>query len=235
MKQLLKVTVRFMSRGIVFALSNLLSSFILGLLFMIGIEYVVVNYLLHWFMGLNEIGFSLFYILLVAVFISHIFSKRNLTNFLFVSGYSRKNINTIKMVASFILNLMAMSLVVASIFVLNNIDFSIFTDFSFLIYLLKMISMFMLFSELAIYLNILYRKLSIKKAKGVNKKVYSYIYTIILIVLVYCFRFVDMKYIQREVFVGVDIFRMTFSGICLLVFFILHFMNRKNILTLDIK
>lgn len=219
----------------VFALSNLFSSFILGLLFMIGIEYIVVNYLLHWILGVNEIGFSLFYTLLIAVFISHIFSKRNLTNFLFVSGYSRKNINTIKIVSSFILSLFAIILVIVSVFILNNIDFRIFKDVSFLIYMLKVIAMIVAVSEFAIYLNILYRKLSIKKAKGVNKKVYSYIYTLFLIIFVYIFRFVDIKFIQTEKILTVNMFRIVFSAICILIFFILNFVNRKNILTLDIK
>lgn len=227
-----------MSRGVLFALSNLLGSLIVGILVAVGIEFLLVNYLFNGllsYFNFQNIEFNILYILIISMFISEIFSKRNLTNFLFVSGYSRKNINTIKTVSTAIIVLIAFMVMVGSYFALNDMEVSIFADIDFIIYLISSLTWLVVFAEFGIYLNILYRRKSIKKAKGVNKKLYSYIYTIILVVCLYIFRGFYSIYIENGNLISVNNFRIISSVVNIIIFLILYNLNRKTILKLDIK
>lgn len=227
-----------MSRGVLFAISNILSSLILGIFFAVGLEYLVVNFLFNGvfsFLNIGKIGFSIVHILVLSVFISQIFSKRSLTNFLFVTGYSRKHINSIKTISTFLVVLLVFFLMVGSLFVFNSLDLSIFTNFNFIIYLLSLIFVTLLVNEIGVYVNILYRRKSLKKAKGVDKKVYRYIYTLLFSVIMYSLRVFYSYGIKNRLLITENSFDLISLGCSFIFFMVFYMLNRKNILKLDIK
>lgn len=227
-----------MTKGVIFSLSNILGGLIVGLLFAVGVEFlmveVVFNYILSSFGNFN-VTINIVYIFVLALFICQIFSKRNITNFLFLSGYTRKNINTIKTISVFIVTTLALIITVAMFTLYSfHANFSGLLNVESIIYILIIYLKYLAFSEFAIYINILYRNKSMKKAKGVNKKLYSYIYTLILVIIIYVYRGFSTSYTFQEYFWGTN-FTLITGAISLFVFFVMYILNRKTILKLDIK
>lgn len=227
-----------MSKGVLFSISNILSSLIQGIIFAVGLEYLVVNFLfngLFTFFDFSKVEFSIIYIVVLAIFISQIFSKRSLTNFLFVLGYSRKNINVIKTISTFVIVFISFAITVASFFALSDIDMNIFANMEFIAYIGFIFFVLLLVAELGIYLNILYRKKSVKKAKGLDKKFFRYIYTFIFILCMYSFRIFYNYKIETNILMNINNFHLIALGVSVLLFVILYILNRRNILKLDIK
>lgn len=86
-------------------------------------------------------------------------------------------------------------------------------------------------SEFATFLNLLYKNISIKKGKGINKSFYRYIYSFIFIILAYVYRFVYPN-IQKY-------YTDTVSIIFVILIFVLQIslihINKRKILKVDIR
>ena len=197
MRQLLHLKeVIKLRNGLKFSLKVLFETFLIGILFSVLSELVFLAFakFLNIDIYLNtEVIMSI----LTASFLTFIFSRKNIFNQLFISGFSRKKIARIKTILSLIV-----------------IYFAI-----------------MLVSEFATFLALLYKNISVKKGKGINKTFYRYIYSFVIILLTYVYRLIypDIYEYYTDIILIFIVLLL-----CSLQFLFAH-INKKWILNIDIR
>ena len=208
--------------GLKFSLKVLFETFLIGILFSVLSELVFLAFakFLNIDIYLNtEVIMSI----LTASFLTFIFSRKNIFNQLFISGFSRKKIARIKTFSCIIYGLVYFLLyIIYEIFyseLISNI-----MELNTILSLIVIYFAIMLVSEFATFLALLYKNISVKKGKGINKTFYRYIYSFAIILLTYVYRLIYPDIIL--IFIVLLI--------CSLQFLFAH-INKKWILNIDIR
>lgn len=217
-------------KALKFSLKSLFSSFSISLFVSLFFEMIIFKLFLN-YTKIKDFKFSILSVLLTAVFLSNIFSKDNIINFLFINGLDRKKISMVKILSVFIYNL---------IYFLIYILFKfIFTDSISHLYEINQIIKFTVIfiainfvSEISIYITLLYRRLSIREGKGVVKVFYKYYYSVIFFFIVYCTRLFSRYFFESEHNILMLLIFLVFS---IALEILLIYINRKHILNIDIR
>ena len=219
MRQLLHLKeVIKLRNGLKFSLKVLFETFLIGILFSVLSELVFLAFakFLNIDIYLNtEVIMSI----LTASFLTFIFSRKNIFNQLFISGFSRKKIARIKTFSCIIYGIFYSELI-SNIMELNTILSLIVIYFA-----------IMLVSEFATFLALLYKNISVKKGKGINKTFYRYIYSFAIILLTYVYRLIypDIYEYYTDIILIFIVLLL-----CSLQFLFAH-INKKWILNIDIR
>ena len=86
-------------------------------------------------------------------------------------------------------------------------------------------------AELATFISLLYKNISMKKGKGVHKTFYRYMYSFVIILLTYIYRIVYPNVQEYYTTIVLTIIAVLFCGLQ----FYLARTNRKWILNIDIR
>ena len=218
-----------MKKGLSLSLKLLFKTFLMGILVSVLFELVFLKFTK--FLNI-EVNFDveIFWVILVASFLTYIFSKKNIVNHLFINGCSRKRISTIRILSCIIYDVLFFLL-----FILYEIFYgdliSNIIDISTIIHLAVVYFSINFVSEISTFLNLIYKSISIKKGKGINKTFYRYIYSFAFIALAYSYRFIYPN-IQKY-------YNDIVSIVILVVVFVLQvflaYINKRIILKVDIR
>lgn len=230
MRQLLHLKeVVKLKNGLKFSLKVLFETFLIGILFSVLSELVFLAFakFLNIDIYLNtEVIMSI----LTASFLTFIFSRKNIFNQLFISGFSRKKIARIKTFSCIIYGLVYFLLyIIYEIFyseLISNI-----MELNTILSLIVIYFAIMLVSEFATFLALLYKNISVKKGKGINKTFYRYIYSFAIILLTYVYRLIypDIYEYYTDIILIFIVLLL-----CSLQFLFAH-INKKWILNIDIR
>ena len=225
MRQLLHLKeVIKLRNGLKFSLKVLFETFLIGILFSVLSELVFLAFakFLNIDIYLNtEVIMSI----LTASFLTFIFSRKNIFNQLFISGFSRKKIARIKTFSCIIYGMVYFLLyIIYEIFyseLISNI-----MELNTILSLIVIYFAIMLVSEFATFLALLYKNISVKKGKGINKTFYRYIYS-----LTYVYRLIypDIYEYYTDIILIFIVLLL-----CSLQFLFAH-INKKWILNIDIR
>ena len=89
-----------------------------------------------------------------------------------------------------------------------------------------------LISEISLYITLIYRKLSIKKGKGVVKTFYRYIYSIIFFIIIYSVRIFNRHFFEFGKYIMISILLLLILFIIEMIFL---YINRRYILNIEIR
>ena len=230
MRQLLHLKeVIKLRNGLKFSLKVLFETFLIGILFSVLSELVFLAFakFLNIDIYLNtEVIMSI----LTASFLTFIFSRKNIFNQLFISGFSRKKIARIKTFSCIIYGMVYFLLyIIYEIFyseLISNI-----MELNTILSLIAIYFAIMLVSEFATFLALLYKTISVKKGKGINKTFYRYIYSFVIILLTYVYRLIypDIYEYYTDIILIFIVLLL-----CSLQFLFAH-INKKWILNIDIR
>ena len=230
MRQLLHLKeVIKLRNGLKFSLKVLFETFLIGILFSVLSELVFLAFakFLNIDIYLNtEVIMSI----LTASFLTFIFSRKNIFNQLFISGFSRKKIARIKTFSCIIYGLVYFLLyIIYEIFyseLISNI-----MELNTILSLIVIYFAIMLVSEFATFLALFYKNISVKKGKGINKTFYRYIYSFVIILLTYVYRLIypDIYEYYTDIILIFIVLLL-----CSLQFLFAH-INKKWILNIDIR
>ena len=230
MRQLLHLKeVIKLRNGLKFSLKVLFETFLIGILFSVLSELVFLAFakFLNIDIYLNtEVIMSI----LTASFLTFIFSRKNIFNQLFISGFSRKKIARIKTFSCIIYGMVYFLLyIIYEIFyseLISNI-----MELNTILSLIVIYFAIMLVSEFATFLVLLYKNISVKKGKGINKTFYRYIYSFAIILLTYVYRLIypDIYEYYTDIILIFIVLLL-----CSLQFLFAH-INKKWILNIDIR
>ena len=151
---------------------------------------------------IKTFSFSILSVILTTVFLSNIFSKNNIINMYLIF----KIITTNK---------------ISKIY-----------DFEEIIQLTIVFLTINLISEISLYITLIYRKLSIKKGKGVVKTVYRYIYSIIFFIIIYSVRIFNRHFFEFGKYIMISILLLLILFIIEMIFL---YINRRYILNIEIR
>ena len=229
MRQLLHLKeVIKLRNGLKFSLKVLFETFLIGILFSVLSELVFLAFakFLNIDIYLNtEVIMSI----LTASFLTFIFSRKNIFNQLFISGFSRKKIARIKTFSCIIYGMVYFLLyIIYEIFyseLISNI-----MELNTILSLIVIYFAIMLISEFT-FLALLYKNISVKKGKGINKTFYRYIYSFAIILLTYVYRLIypDIYEYYTDIILIFIVLLL-----CSLQFLFAH-INKKWILNIDIR
>ena len=226
MKQLLHLKeVIKLRKGLLFTLKLLFDTFLIGIVFSVICELVFLAFakILSIDIYLNA---EVFMSILTASFLTFVFSKKNIFNQLFINGFSRKKIAKIKTMSCIVYGLVFFILfVVYEIFYAGLLTDSIYLDT--ILYLLVVY----LAITFATFLDLIYKKISMKKGKGINKAFYKYAYSIVLILITYIYRLIYPVIYDYYT----NIVLITILLLLVILKLILSNMNKKWILSMDIR
>ena len=227
MRQLLHLKeVIKLRNGLKFSLKVLFETFLIGILFSVLSELVFLAFakFLNIDIYLNtEVIMSI----LTASFLTFIFSRKNQ---LFISGFSRKKIARIKTFSCIIYGMVYFLLyIIYEIFyseLISNI-----MELNTILSLIVIYFAIMLISEFATFLALLYKNISVKKGKGINKTFYRYIYSFAIILVTYVYRLIypDIYEYYTDIILIFIVLLL-----CSLQFLFAH-INKKWILNIDIR
>lgn len=230
MRQLLHLKeVIKLRNGLKFSLKVLFETFLIGILFSVLSELVFLAFakFLNIDIYLNtEVIMSI----LTASFLTFIFSRKNIFNQLFISGFSRKKIARIKTFSCIIYGMVYFLLyIIYEIFYSELISNII--ELNTILSLIVIYFAIMLVSEFATFLALLYKNISAKKGKGINKTFYRYIYSFAIILLTYVYRLIypDIYEYYTDIILIFIVLLL-----CSLQFLFAH-INKKWILNIDIR
>lgn len=218
-----------MKKGLSLSLKLLFKTFLMGILVSVLFELVFLKFTKFLNIDVN-FDVEIFWVILVASFLTYIFSKKNIVNHLFINGCSRKRISAIRFLSCIIYDVLFFLL-----FILYEIFYgdliSNITDISTIIHLAVVYFSINFVSEISTFLNLIYKSISIKKGKGINKTFYRYIYSFAFIALAYSYRFIYPN-IQKY-------YNDIVSIVVLVVVFVLQvflaYINKRIILKVDIR
>ena len=226
MRQLLHLKeVIKLRNGLKFSLKVLFETFLIGILFSVLSELVFLAFakFLNIDIYLNtEVIMSI----LTASFLTFIFSRKNIFNQLFISGFSRKKIARIKTFSCIIYFLLYIIYEIFYSELISNI-----MELNTILSLIVIYFAIMLISEFATFLALLYKNISVKKGKGINKTFYRYIYSFAIILLTYVYRLIypDIYEYYTDIILIFIVLLL-----CSLQFLFAH-INKKWILNIDIR
>lgn len=215
-----------MNRGFYFAVSKMFKGFFIGGLVAVFTEFLIYRNILM-FLG-EKFYFSIFSMILVSCFLNMLFPRKNVINYLFINGCSRKKISKIKILSVFMYNFLYFLIFLITSYFLGNLNFSTLSINEILEILLIFISICFV-TEFSNFLILIYRIISMKKGKGVFKDFYRYSYSFIFIILVYTLRYC-LKFFNID-FIMLSIILALFTVILIILILI----NRKRILKIDIR
>lgn len=219
-----------MTKALKFSLKSLFSSFYLTLLTSLFFEMVIFKLFLN-YTKIKEFKFSILSVLLTAGFLSNIFSKENILNFLFINGLDRKKISLVKIMSVFIYNSIYFLIYILFKFIFAN-SISNLYDIDKIVKFTTIFIAINFVSEISIYLTLLYKRLSIKEGKGVVKIFYKYYYSIIFFIIVYGTRLFSRYFFESENNILILFIFLVFS---IALEILLIYINRKHILNIDIR
>lgn len=218
-----------MKKGLSLSLKLLFKTFLMGILVSVLFELVFLKFTKFLNIDVN-FDVEIFWVILVASFLTYIFSKKNIVNHLFINGCSRKRISTIRILSCIIYDVLFFLL-----FVLYEIFYgdliSNITDTGTIINLAVVYFSINFVSEISTFLNLIYKSISIKKGKGINKSFYRYIYSFVFIALAYSYRFIYpniQKYYN-------DIVAIVVLVVVFVLQVLLAYINKRIILKVDIR
>lgn len=218
-----------MKKGLSLSLKLLFKTFLMGILVSVLFELVFLKFTKFLNIDVN-FDVEIFWMILVASFLTYIFSKKNIVNHLFINGCSRKRISTIRILSCIIYDVLFFLL-----FILYEIFYgdliSNITDISTIIHLAVVYFSINFVSEISTFLNLIYKSISIKKGKGINKSFYRYIYSFVFIALAYSYRFIYpniQKYYN-------DIVSIVILVVVFVLQVLLAYINKRIILKVDIR
>lgn len=218
-----------MKKGLSLSLKLLFKTFLMGILVSVLFELVFLKFTKFLNIDVN-FDVEIFWVILVASFLTYIFSKKNIVNHLFINGCSRKRISTIRILSCIIYDVLFFLL-----FILYEIFYgdliSNITDISTIIHLAVVYFSINFVSEISTFLNLIYKSISIKKGKGINKTFYRYIYSFAFIALAYSYRFIYpniQKYYN-------DIVSIVILVVVFVLQVLLAYINKRIILKVDIR
>ncbi|WP_288981364.1 hypothetical protein [uncultured Parvimonas sp.] len=218
-----------MKKGLSLSLKLLFKTFLMGILVSVLFELVFLKFTKFLNIDVN-FDVEIFWVILVASFLTYIFSKKNIVNHLFINGCSRKRISTIRILSCIIYDVLFFLL-----FILYEIFYgdliSNITDISTIINLAVVYFSINFVSEISTFLNLIYKSISIKKGKGINKTFYRYIYSFAFIALAYSYRFIYpniQKYYN-------DIVAIVVLVVVFVLQVFLAYINKRIILKVDIR
>lgn len=218
-----------MKKGLSLSLKLLFKTFLMGILVSVLFELVFLKFTKFLNIDVN-FDVEIFLVILVASFLTYIFSKKNIVNHLFINGCSRKRISTIRILSCIIYDVLFFLL-----FVLYEIFYgdliSNITDTGTIINLAVVYFSINFVSEISTFLNLIYKSISIKKGKGINKSFYRYIYSFVFIALAYSYRFIYpniQKYYN-------DIVAIVVLVVVFVLQVLLAYINKRIILKVDIR
>ena len=218
-----------MKKGLSLSLKLLFKTFLMGILVSVLFELVFLKFTKFLNIDVN-FDVEIFWVILVASFLTYIFSKKNIVNHLFINGCSRKRISTIRILSCIIYDVLFFLL-----FILYEIFYgdliSNITDISTIINLAVVYFSINFVSEISTFLNLIYKSISIKKGKGINKTFYRYIYSFAFIALAYSYRFIYpniQKYYN-------DIVSIVILVVVFVLQVLLAYTNKRIILKVDIR
>ena len=226
--QCLKEVIK-LRNGLIFSLKLLSQTFLIGILFSALCEFVFLFFIR--LLGLNiDLSTDVFMTILGASFLTFIFSRQNILNHLFINGFSRKDILKIKTWSS----LIYVGIFFLIFFIYEIIWGALISNFLNFDTILRLIVAYLsvsFFVEFATFLDLLYKNISIKKGKGVNKTLYKYAYSIPIIIFTYVYRLIypNIRGYYTSVFLLLSI------AVIFTLQYVLALTNHKWILSMDIR
>lgn len=219
-----------MNNGLKFSLKSLFETFLLGIFVSVFLEFVIYRTFVKFF-KLGNYGFGISTIVLIAVFISYIFSNKSLINILFINGCSRKQISRIKILSVMIYNLIFFIIYLLAGYFFGGLSEKLFELNEFI----KIGIIFFainLTAEIGTFLVLIYRNLSMKKGKGVIKVFYKYSYSFIFIILIYFVRYFYGPFLNWNLNVNILIVVL---AVLVVLEIALVYVNKKHILNIDVR
>ena len=218
-----------MKKGLNYSLRVLFDTFLAGILFSVLSElvFLAIAKLLNFDIYLDT---DVFMSVLVAIFLTFIFSGKNIINQLFINGFSRKKIANIKTLSCMIYSLTFFLL----IFLFEIFYAKLFSNIMDLETIIRLVVIYLsicVSAELATFISLLYKNISMKKGKGVHKTFYRYMYSFGVILLTYIYRIVYPNVLEYYTIIVLAVIAVLF---CCLQFYLAR-ANRKWILNIDIR
>lgn len=218
-----------MKNGLTFSLKGLFDTFLIGILFSVFSELA--------FLGISKftnqdiyLNTEVFMSVLIACFLTFVFSKSNIFNQLFINGFSRKKIARIKTLSCLLYSFIYFLLIV--IFKIFYADLiSGLMEINTILHLIIIFFSIYCISELATFLDLLYKNISMKKGKGIYKTLYKYTYSVFIILLTYGYRLIYPHIFEYYTDI---VLAIILALICLIQFLLAH-INKKWILNIDIR
>ena len=202
-----------MKKGLNYSLRVLFDTFLTGILFSVLSEFIflAIAKLLNFDIYLDT---EVFMSILVAIFLTFIFSGKANIKTLCCTIYS---------LAFFLL-----------IFLFEIFYAKLFSNIMELDTIIRLVIIYLSISvsaELATFISLLYKNISMKKGKGVHKTFYRYMYSFVIIFLTYIYRIVYPNVQEYYTTIVLTIIAVLFFGLQ----FYLARNNRKWILNIDIR
>lgn len=219
-----------MNSGLKFSLKALFETFLLSVFVSLFFEFAIFRTILI-NSKIKTFSFSILSVILTTVFLSNIFSKNNIINILFINGCSRKKISNIKILSMLIYNLIFFLIYLIFKIITTNKISKIY-DFEEIIQLTIVFLTINLISEISLYITLIYRKLSIKKGKGVVKTFYRYIYSIIFFIIIYSVRIFNKHFFEFGKYIIISVLLLLILFIIEMIFL---YINRRYILNIEIR
>lgn len=218
-----------MRSGLKFSLKSLFDTFLIAILFSVLSEFVFLG--ISKFLNLEIfLTTEVFMSILIASFLTLIFSRKNIVNQLFINGLSRKKIAKIIYLSCIVYSLVYFILFIIYEFVYAELIINIY-ELNTILHLIVVYFSIIFIIELATFLALLYKNISMKKGKGVNKTFYRYVYSFVIILFTYVYRF-----FYPNIYELYTDLVLAFIAVLLCVLqFILAFINNKWILDIDIR
>lgn len=218
-----------MRSGLKFSLKSLFDTFLIAILFSVLSEFVFLG--ISKFLNLEIfLTTEVFMSILIASFLTLIFSRKNIVNQLFINGLSRKKIAKIIYLSCIAYSLVYFILFIIYEFVYAELIINIY-ELNTILHLIVVYFSIIFIIELATFLALLYKNISMKKGKGVNKTFYRYIYSFVIILFTYVYRFFYPNIYELYP----DLVLALIAVLLCVLQFILAFINNKWILNIDIR
>ena len=218
-----------MRSGLKFSLKSLFDTFLIAILFSVLSEFVFLG--ISKFLNLEIfLTTEVFMSILIASFLTLIFSRKNIVNQLFINGLSRKKIAKIIYLSCIIYSLVYFILFIIYEFVYAELIINIY-ELNTILHLIVVYFSIIFIIELATFLALLYKNISMKKGKGVNKTFYRYAYSFVIILFTYVYRFFYPNIYELYT----DLVLALIAVLLCVLQFILAFINNKWILNIDIR
>lgn len=215
-----------------FSIKSFFNTFIFSFILCLFFEGVIFKTFLK-ITKIMPFNFNLLCVILITTFLTNIYLKKNLINILFINGCDRKEVASIKFFTSLIYNFICLIIYMLFEYIFLDLAFKIHKDV-YIINIIIILFLINLVSEISTYLTLQYRKMAIKQGKGVEKIAYKYIYSVLFFIIIYLIRFFLNRFINQingENF----IISVILLSIIFILFIIFLFINRKNILNIDIR
>lgn len=218
-----------MRSGLKFSLKSLFDTFLIAILFSVLSEFV--------FLGISKffnleifLTTEVFMSILISSFLTLIFSRKNIVNQLFINGLSRKKIAKIIYLSCIVYSLVYFMLFIVYEFLYAELATNIY-ELNTILHLIVVYFSIIFIIELATFFALLYKNISMKKGKGVNKTFYRYIYSFVIILFTYIYRFFYPNFYELYT----DLVLAVIAILLCKFQFIFAFINNKWILNIDIR